>query len=64
MKILNFLDLNIMIRPDPPVVGKVTHVSIDLDWSHVKKDSPYAKLKFIVQELSNNNKREWGIIYS
>ncbi|CAF0868090.1 unnamed protein product [Brachionus calyciflorus] len=51
-------------KPDPPTVGKVTHASIELDWTHVKKDSPYSKLKFIVQELSNNNKREWGIIYS
>lgn len=51
-------------KPDPPTVGKVTHTSIELDWSHVKKSIPHTKLKFIVQELSNNNKREWGTIYS
>ena len=52
-------------RPDPPVLGKVTHASVELLWSHVKeKLEPNQRYKFTVQELSQNIKREWATVYS
>jgi hypothetical protein len=56
-----------LFRPNPPVVGKVTHHTIELDWSHNKKDLDpmYLKdIRFKVQELSpSQNKNEWNTIY-
>ena len=51
-------------RPEPPVVGKVTHHSIELDWSNTKaKLSPHKRYRFTIQE-SDLSKRDWGVIYS
>lgn len=52
-------------KPDPPIVGKVTHSTIELNWVHVKERlEPNQRYKYSLQELSNTNKREWGTIYS
>ena len=52
-------------KPDPPTVEKVTHTSIQLDWSHVKLSlSPNKKYKYSIQELSSVNRKEWGVVYS
>jgi hypothetical protein len=101
-------------KPDPPVVLKVTHHSIELNWDHVKKQlssttlntsrpqssasaasaassspvpptptpnplepanvvintatahasAPAEKLKYNLQEFSNNSKNEWISVYS
>ena len=54
-----------LIKPDPPIVQKVTHSSITLDWTHVKKNlATNEKFKYSIQELSNSNKKEWGVVYS
>lgn len=51
-------------RPDPPVVGKVTHHSIELIWMHVKeKIEPNKRFKFILQE-ADRSKKEWGNVYA
>ncbi len=51
-------------RPDPPVVGKVTHYSIELIWNHVKaKLEPNRKYKYTLQE-ADKHKSEWGNVYS
>lgn len=55
----------ILEKPDPPVVGKVTHVTIELNWNHVKsKLTPNKRYRYSIQELCNNLKREWGTVYS
>ena len=64
-------------KPDPPVVVKVTHHSIELSWEHVKAKPSSAssaasprppasadRLKFSLQEYSNNSKHEWTSVYS
>ena len=52
-------------RPDPPIVGKVTHVSIELDWGFLKEKLPHdRRYRFSIQEMSENNKQEWGTVYS
>ena len=52
-------------KPDPPIVEKVTHSSITLDWTHVKNELDSSeKFKYSVQELSNKNKTEWSMVYS
>ncbi len=52
-------------KPDPPVVVKVTHTSIQLDWSHVTAKQPGQKFTYSIQELAtNSNKKEWGVVYS
>lgn len=64
-------------KPDPPIVGKVTHTNINLDWSHVSKQMRAANInnrtqsqlakeryKYSMQELSSASKKEWGIVYS
>ena len=51
-------------KPDPPVVGKVTHHSIELIWTNVKDTLPKdQRFKFTLQE-SDKAKKEWGNIYS
>ena len=52
-------------RPDPPVIGKVTHTSIEIIWNHVKdKLTDGRRYKFTLQEICENNKQEWGTVYS
>ncbi|RMZ93619.1 Fibronectin type 3 and ankyrin repeat domains 1, partial [Brachionus plicatilis] len=51
-------------RPDPPVVGKVTHHTIELIWMHLKEKLPTnQKFKFVVQE-ADKKKKEWGQVYA
>lgn len=51
-------------KPDPPVVGKVTHHSIELIWTSAKENLPKdQRFKFTLQE-SDKAKKEWGNIYS
>lgn len=52
-------------KPDPPVVLKVTHFSIELSWDHVKvKLSQGERVKYTLQEFVNTPKREWTTVYS
>lgn len=52
-------------RPNPPVVGKVTHFTIYLEWSHVKEYIPPKKrYRFKLQESSINGKFEWTTVYT
>ncbi len=52
------------MRPEPPVVGKVTHHSIELIWNHVKeKLEPNKRYKYSLQE-ADRHKPEWGNVYS
>lgn len=52
-------------RPDPPIIGRVTHTSIEIFWNHVKdKITDGKRYKFTLQELCENNKQEWGTVYS
>lgn len=51
-------------RPEPPVVGKVTHHSIELIWMHMKEKLPTdQKFKFVLQE-ADKKKKEWGQVYA
>ncbi len=52
-------------RPNPPVVGKVTHFTIYLEWSHVKEYLPKNKrYRFKIQESSMSGKYEWTTVYT
>ncbi len=51
-------------RPEPPVVGKVTHHSIELDWSNCRDRLPFnVRYRFTIQE-SDLTRREWSTVYS
>jgi hypothetical protein len=51
-------------KPDPPVVGKVTHHNIELTWSHVKEKLPAGqRFKYVLQG-SDKNKKEWENVYT
>lgn len=53
-----------LIKPDPPVVGKVTHHSIELMWSHIKeKIGADKRLKYTLQEI-DKHKHDWGNVYA
>lgn len=52
-------------RPNPPVVGKVTHFNITLEWMHVKEYLPPKKrYRFKLQESSYHQKFEWTTVYT
>jgi hypothetical protein len=54
----------VLEKPDPPVVGKLTHFNVELQWTHVKeKLPPGQRFKFILQEM-DRAKKEWTNIYS
>lgn len=56
--------MNLLFKPDPPVVGKVTHHSIELFWTHIKeKVGPSVRVRYALQE-AEKNKHEWGNVYS
>ena len=55
-------------KPDPPIVGKVTHCTIELSWLHVKEKlasdgESVAGYRYILQECEKN-KKEWINVYS
>jgi fibronectin type 3 and ankyrin repeat domains protein 1 len=51
-------------KPDPPVVGKVTHHSVELFWTHIKeKVGANVRVRYALQE-ADKNKHEWGNVYS
>ncbi|XP_071494843.1 fibronectin type 3 and ankyrin repeat domains 1 protein-like [Diadema setosum] len=53
-------------KPDPPVVGKVTHHSIELYWEKASKQDTVAKgdgrLRYIIQE--SDLTQGWGNVYT
>jgi hypothetical protein len=56
--------VSLLEKPDPPVVGKVTHHSIELTWTHVKEKLPSnQRFKYTLQE-ADSKKKEWGNVYS
>lgn len=64
-KFINFIYLVSLEKPNPPVVGKVTHFSIYLEWSHVKEYLPPKKrYRFKLQESSLAGKFEWATVYT
>jgi hypothetical protein len=64
-KMLLSLQIKVTVdKPDPPVVGKVTHHSIELTWTNVKEKLPAnQRFKFVLQE-ADKAKKEWGNVYS
>ena len=59
--------LPVLPKPDPPVVGKVTHFSVELCWDETYKEAvanangKFARLRTCVQELESS--KSWGNIY-
>lgn len=63
-------------KPDPPIVGKVTHNSIELYWAVPLKEQEHIglpatrldqRLHFVVQEEEvqvGSNRRRYGTVYS
>ena len=61
-------------KPDPPVVGKVTHNSIELYWGTYRKDPEHVglpatrldnRLHYVVQEEEvSSGQRSYGTVYS
>nr|XP_054766414.1 fibronectin type 3 and ankyrin repeat domains 1 protein-like [Lytechinus pictus] len=53
-------------KPDPPVVGKVTHHSIELYWDAAAKQDTVSKgdgrLRYIIQE--SDQTQGWGNVYT
>ena len=60
------LSVTVPSRPDPPVVGKVTHNSIELYWSEPAADSPAhatGPLVYTVQESGVAGSAGAGTVY-
>jgi len=52
--------------PLPPLVGRVTHYNVYLEWSHVKNVLPAGntkKYRYKIQEISNT-KKDWTTVYT
>lgn len=63
---LLLLSVTVPSRPDPPVVGKVTHNSIELYWSESAADSPAhaaGPLVYTVQESGLAGSAGVGTVY-
>ncbi|XP_041368142.1 fibronectin type 3 and ankyrin repeat domains 1 protein-like isoform X2 [Gigantopelta aegis] len=60
-------DMKVLPKPDPPVVGKVTHHTVELYWEETYKEAvshangKFSRLRTCVQELDSSN--TWGNIY-
>ena len=53
-----------VLKPDPPVIGKITHHSIECNWKHVQKNLPKnQRFKFILQERSSKSINELINVY-
>ncbi len=68
---IQFLDQEIiqkptgLEKPEPPLIGEITHFSIAISWKHVKDKLPYGqRFKFCLQEQSHKTKGEWIVIYT
>eukprot|EP01135_Chromosphaera_perkinsii_P009414 Nk52_evm90s1737 gene=Nk52_evmTU90s1737 len=48
-------------KPNPPIVGKVTHYSVELYWQAMKVDG-HKNLKYVLQEAENDS--SYGTVYS
>ena len=54
--------VNFSDKPDPPVVGRVTHCSVELFWDQENKHAeldlgPEERIKYCVQEEEGNSRR-------
>lgn len=60
--------MSVPARPDPPIVGKVTHNSIELYWKPPEKSSPEkgdSRLRYCIQEEEVGNKSKgFGNVYT
>jgi hypothetical protein len=60
--------MSVPARPDPPIVGKVTHNSIELYWKPPEKGSPEkgdGRLRYCIQEEEVGSKSKgFGNVYS
>jgi hypothetical protein len=53
-----------LAKPEPPIVSKLTHHTIELIWAHVKEKLPSnQRYKYLLQE-SDKNKKEWKTVYT
>lgn len=56
--------MSLILKPEPPIVGKVTHKSIELLWKHVKDELPSnQRFKFTLQE-TDHRKKDWMNVYT
>ena len=50
-------------RPDPPVLEKATHHSIELSWHHPPHPPEQGRLRYCVQEEDASRKDGFGTVY-
>ncbi len=54
-----------LATPEPPLISKITHHSLECTWKHVKSSLPRNhKWKYVLQERRPKNKSEWFTIYT
>ena len=54
-----------LAQPEPVIISKITHHSIECTWKHVRASLPKnQRFKYILQELSPKNKGEWYTVYT
>lgn len=50
-------------RPDPPVLGKATHHSVELSWHPPPHQAEHGRLRYCVQEEDASKKDGFGTVY-
>ena len=50
-------------RPDPPVLGKATHHSVELNWHPPPHQAEHSRLRYCVQEEDASKKDGFGTVY-
>lgn len=50
-------------RPDPPVLGKATHHSVELSWHPPYHLAEYGRLRYCIQEEDASKKDGFGTVY-
>ena len=50
-------------RPDPPVLGKATHHSVELSWHPPPHLAEYGRLRYCIQEEDACKKDGFGTVY-
>ena len=62
---VNFLSaFTLTAQPDPPLIGKVTHCSVELLWDQDREPDPPDKprIKYFLQQQMGKNE-EYTVIY-
>lgn len=64
---LNFLSALFTVevpgRPDPPVLGKATHHSVELSWHPPSHLAEHGRLRYCIQEEDASKKDGFGTVY-